>query len=86
MKHDEVTRLLYDYLDEALSPGQVQAVEAHLADCAECREEVEALSTILTEAKRLPKAIEPERDLWPDIDAQLDVTPLRERTLWSLNW
>ena len=30
-------RRLYAFLDGALPPGEASAVEAHVADCAECR-------------------------------------------------
>lgn len=32
----ETVRRLWDYLDHELSPGEVRAVEAHLADCDRC--------------------------------------------------
>lgn len=86
MKHDQVMKLLDDYLDALLPLEAAEAVESHLADCGECREEVEALRAIMAGAKQLPMSIQPARDLWPEIDAQLDVTPIRERTLWSMRF
>jgi hypothetical protein len=82
--HAQIQRRLDDYLDGALPPGQVDAVEAHLAECAECRAEVEQLRAIVEGAAALPQSIQPPRDLWPDIDARLDVVPLGERPLRSL--
>ena len=35
----EIQKLLMGYLDEELEPPLVEEIEAHLADCAECRRE-----------------------------------------------
>ncbi len=82
--HVQLKQHLDDYLDGNLSADKAQAVEAHLAECAECRAEVEEIRAILEGAAELPRSIEPPRDLWPAIDAGLDVLPLGERTLRSL--
>jgi predicted anti-sigma-YlaC factor YlaD len=86
MKHDQAMKLLDDYLDALLPREEAEAVEAHLEDCDECRDEVETLRAILADAKELPRSIAPARDLWPAIDARLDATPIRERTLWSMRY
>lgn len=40
MKCEQIAELLPDYLQENLTPDQRRGVEAHLAQCAECSEEV----------------------------------------------
>lgn len=40
------------YLDRALAPAQLERVEAHLADCAECRREVIDVSRVRNTARR----------------------------------
>lgn len=70
MNHDTARNLLQDYLDGLLPAGRATDLEGHLRDCAECRRELEALRAILSAASRLPRRIEPERDLWPAIAAR----------------
>jgi len=54
MKCPEARELLSALLDEALSASERQAIEAHLAACAECRRELEALRGTVTLLGRLP--------------------------------
>jgi hypothetical protein len=68
-----------DFIDEALSPSELEAVQQHLAGCAACRAEIEALRALVQRVGGLPSAIEPQRDLRPHIWAQAD-----RKTLW--NW
>ena len=37
----------------------------------ELKSELDALSEIVTAAGRLPRGVEPERDLWPGVEARL---------------
>jgi anti-sigma-K factor RskA len=72
--HD--TRKQFDeLLDGELSGDARRAVEEHLAGCAECRDELAALETLLAEARALPREIAPRTDLWPGIEERL--TPRR---------
>jgi hypothetical protein len=68
-----------DFIDEALSPSELAAVQQHLAGCAECRAELATLRALVQRVGRLPSVIEPQRDLRPQIWAQAD-----RKTLW--NW
>jgi anti-sigma factor RsiW len=54
MKCPEARELLSALLDDALSASERQAIEAHLAACAECRRELEALRGTVTLLGRLP--------------------------------
>ncbi len=72
--HEHPPRLLA-YLDRQLSDRQSEAVEKHLAACAECRRELQSLRAL---QMHLDEALESfELDLWPDIAARL---PARSRT------
>lgn len=75
--HSDILPLLDDYADGALDPATRARVEAHLAVCAACRAEVAGLAAILAEARILPRAIEPGRDLWPGIAPRLAARPAR---------
>jgi hypothetical protein len=68
---------LNDYVDDVLTHAEVAEVDAHLASCAACRGEAEALRGLVQRVGALPAAIEPERDLRAGIWAQAD-----RRTLW----
>ena len=55
MSDDHVTqRQLYEYVDGQLESTKAEAVERHLAGCAGCAEQVEALDTLLEELASLP--------------------------------
>ena len=61
MTCDTIRPRLDDYLDRTLPPDAAREVEAHLATCASCRQEVEALRAILAEAQALPRSVERSR-------------------------
>lgn len=87
MNHEEIANLLDDYVDGTLEPELAALVDSHQAECSSCRGEVEALRAVLAEAARLPRTIQPPRDLWPHIHARIDSSMERtgfgRRTLWS---
>jgi len=58
---------LNGYADGSLAAGERGAAESHLAACASCRAEADELRAVLTVARTLPRAIEPERELWGGI-------------------
>ncbi|HUP00417.1 MAG TPA: zf-HC2 domain-containing protein [Gemmatimonadota bacterium] len=59
---------LNDYAEGALAPADRQAVEDHLAACADCRAEAAGLRTLLADLERLPREVHPPRDLLPQIE------------------
>ena len=71
MTCDELRRRLDDYLDGALQAEERTDIEGHLADCAACRAELDELEGLVRRLGDLPEAIEPPRDLWPDISSRL---------------
>jgi len=59
MKCEHLQEILYDYLDDSLSPSERAAAERHLAGCLACREAVQRecqLTQALT--SRLEQAVE----------------------------
>lgn len=74
MNCNEVAPLLDDYIDGILPVAQVRAVEQHLAGCEKCRREVEAIRSVLADARAMPRAIQPAQDLWKGIEGRLATT------------
>jgi len=70
---------LNEYLDRLLDESACQAVEAHLAKCADCRANMEGLELVFAELGELPEA-QLKHDLTPSI---LDVLP-QQTTAYSL--
>lgn len=62
---------LNDHLDQRLSPDESEQVERHLAECAACRDCYDDLVALRVLAADLPKSLEPDRDLWPQIASRL---------------
>lgn len=73
--HIQTQQRLDDYVDELLRPEERGAVLQHLAGCADCRDEVEAIVSLRAAARDLPREIAPPRDLWAGIAARLEPRP-----------
>lgn len=71
-----------DYMDGELAEAERAAVERHLSGCAACRADVEALRSLVADARALPRELEPGRDLWPAIAGQVEIG--QGRTPWVL--
>jgi hypothetical protein len=72
--HGEWTDKLSDYLDDELSPGERDAVDAHMATCAECRQTLDELQRVVETARTLmPRA--PARDLWAGVADRMAAAP-----------
>jgi hypothetical protein len=71
---------MHDYVDAELSPAETRALEAHLAQCPECRAALGSLRALLDQTAALKKEIPPPRDLWPEIAHQLEVERLDPQT------
>jgi anti-sigma factor RsiW len=69
---------LHDWFDGELAAPEEAALQAHLAGCAECREEADALRALLADAAALPREIAPPRDLWPEIAARIEASRVIE--------
>jgi anti-sigma factor RsiW len=87
--HEQALERLDDFAGGELPERERRAVQLHLQACAECRAEVDALRSLLDEARFLPREIAPGRDLWAGIEARLEpradmkVIPLRPRSAWA---
>lgn len=55
---------LNDFVDGLLPGGREEGVREHLDDCGRCREEVEAIRSVVQEAARLPRAVRAPESLW----------------------
>jgi len=61
MQCDRAQEFLSDYLERTLDRPMTVALEAHLASCAGCREDVEALQATFSALEVVPE-VEPPRD------------------------
>jgi len=59
------------FADGSLPAAERAGVARHLADCSECRREVDQLRSLLAAARGLPRDITPPPHLWPGIEARL---------------
>ena len=91
MTHDDVLIRLDEYVDGQLEAAEAAAVEMHLAECTQCRAELEALRSLLAKAKALPRSVAPPPSVWRSIERRTagarpeSVTPLRRsraRVFW----
>jgi len=67
---DRFTDLLSEYLDHDLPRGEAEALERHLAGCAECRDTLAALERVKTRAATLVDPPAPT-DLWAGIASRI---------------
>ncbi len=63
--------LFSDYLESTLSLPSRAAMDAHVASCARCAALLADVRSIVDRAGSLP-VLQPSRDLWPGVAAQLD--------------
>jgi len=67
MKCSEFASRIDGYLDGRLRPEDEEALCNHLAECPACAEETEAVKDLRRRTARLPRSLEPPRNLWPEI-------------------
>lgn len=74
---------LQDLLDGRLAESQRSEVEAHVASCARCHRELEALRWVKAELPRHVKHVDPPADLSARVRARLDEPAHgRSRAMW----
>ena len=78
MTCQELDERLDEWVDGALPAAAAAEVESHLAACPLCRQREQRLRQLLAHAAALPRAVAPDRDLWPGIARRVE----RERS-WS---
>jgi anti-sigma factor RsiW len=72
---DQFAAKLADYLDGDLPASGRDAMDAHAATCAECRQVLSELESLRVDAASLP-LLEPSRDLWAGIAERIDARVL----------
>jgi hypothetical protein len=70
MTPDQWTARLSEYLDGELDGAERQALDAHLEQCADCRDTLAELRRVTLRATALSDR-EPSADLWPGIAARI---------------
>lgn len=86
MNHDR-ERLFNDYVDGILNEEERRNVETFVASEPSAAEDLAAIQRVVADARELPQTIEPSRDLWTGIAAQLETMPRRQtvrRRPWRL--
>ena len=71
MNCSDVISRVDEFLDDQLNPPDLTAVRTHLAECAACSEEIEAVRDLRNRASQLPRFVDPPRDLWPQIATRI---------------
>ncbi len=70
MTHLE-SELLHDHIDGRLDPAQERRVADHLATCAQCRDDVQALRDLVSRAAGLAPSVPVPEELWSDVRATI---------------
>ena len=70
MKCSKAQRLINDYVDNLLDINDIRILKSHLQECAECRDLLSDLGTIVGNARGL-EAIQPSRNSWPEIKREV---------------
>ncbi len=65
---------LNEYVDRRLDRAAAAGVEAHLEECARCRERVTAIRSLNARLAGLPRGIAPRRDLREGIRRRMEIT------------
>ena len=74
---------LNEYVDGTLAADARALVEAHLAQCAGCREAVAELRGLVDGARGLPRTIEPGSELWTGIAGRIGKRETRNGKRWG---
>jgi hypothetical protein len=76
--HEEWTDKLSDYLDGELPGDEREAVESHLAGCADCGNVLEELRRVIARARSIqPRP--PHQDLWAGIAERIEARPTTDK-------
>ena len=71
MNCHEWTDRFDDFLDGRLDATDAEDLQAHIAACPSCSGELASIRELRDLAAALPRSLEPPRDLWPGIEAQI---------------
>jgi hypothetical protein len=88
MTCDEMRPMIGDLLDGELSAADVEKLESHLGECAECRAERAELDVLLASTAELERQITPSRDLWRGIESRIATADgkIVRGPWWSSSW
>jgi hypothetical protein len=71
MRCETCLQLLDDFIDGELSEMEHRNVEQHMNECVQCKGEAGFLRDLSHDAASLPKNIQPDKDFWPGIEAEI---------------
>jgi anti-sigma factor RsiW len=71
MRHERYADLLDHLIDGRLTGREAARVADHLSGCEECRDELEAITSLRVAGRELPREIAPSRDLWEGIAGRI---------------
>ena len=71
MNCHEWTDRFDDFLDGRLDAAEAEDLQTHIAACPSCSSELASIRELRDLAAALPRSLEPARDLWPGIEAQI---------------
>src|SRR5512139_3112698 len=74
--HEQTQLLLPWYVNGTLDSSDLAAVERHLAECEDCREELQAERILAIHVAQSPMDVE---QTWQELGSRLDVPPRRSR-------
>jgi hypothetical protein len=74
-------QLLDDFIDGELPEMEHRNVEEHMSECVQCEREAGFLRNLSHDAASLPKNIQPDKDLWPGIEAEIMATRVSRNDL-----
>jgi hypothetical protein len=77
----EVRDHLDPYIAGHIEQHQRVVIEEHLAECGECKVDLEAARSLRRVTASLPRSVVPRRSLWDGIESRLAMPPSRSR--WS---
>ncbi len=91
MKREEARALFSEYLEDALSPKERDALQAYLAEHPDAAAELISLERTLSLLHRLPER-EPALDLWRELAPEIEAyraerrqsLPVRLRAHWAV--
>ncbi|HKK27831.1 MAG TPA: anti-sigma factor, partial [Gemmatimonadota bacterium] len=75
---------LNDFVDGLLPDGRVESVREHLDACGRCREEVEAIRSVVEGAARLPRGVRAPESLWRAVASR--TIEAKEESARVLSW
>ena len=86
MTHSDWDRELDDYLDGRLDPALRSRFREHVSTCIECRDTLADLEAITSEAKELPRTLDPPKAVWSRIARSLVGGHGAETDAEDLSW